>query len=46
MPITAPRDFDLLNATINRLSWNGATLQVLRWSDSSHLLASLDELGD
>jgi probable phosphoglycerate mutase len=46
MPITAPRDFDVLNASINRLSWNGDTLQVLRWSDSSHLLASLDELGN
>jgi probable phosphoglycerate mutase len=46
MPITAPRDFEVLNATINRLGWNGATLQVLRWSDSSHLLASLDELGN
>jgi len=46
MPITAPRNFDVLNATINRLSWNGETLQVLRWSDSGHLLASLDELGN
>jgi probable phosphoglycerate mutase len=45
MPITAPRDFDVLNASINRLSWNGDTLQVLRWSDSNHLLGSLDELG-
>lgn len=46
MPITAPRNFDVLNATINRLSWNGETLRVLCWSDSSHLLASLDELGN
>ena len=43
--ITAPRDFDVLNASINRVQWDGERLTVLRWSDNAHLTAALDELG-
>lgn len=46
MDITAPRDFDVLNASINRVLWDGETLKVLRWSDNAHLAAALDELGN
>jgi len=44
--ITAPRDFDVLNASINRVQWDGEKLKVLRWSDNAHLMAALDELGN
>jgi probable phosphoglycerate mutase len=44
--ITAPRDFDVLNASINQVQWDGEKLKVLRWSDNAHLTAALDELGN
>ena len=44
--ITAPRNFDVLNASINHIRWDGERLEVLRWSDNSHLTAALDELGN
>ena len=46
MDITAPRDFDVLNASINRVQWDGERLKVLRWSDNAHLTVALDELGN
>lgn len=46
MDISAPRDFDVLNASINRVQWDGERLKVLRWSDTAHLAAALDELGN
>lgn len=46
MDISAPRNFDVLNAAINHLRWDGERLQVLRWSDNAHLAAALDELGN
>jgi probable phosphoglycerate mutase len=40
-----PRDFDILNASINRLKWDGANLQVSQWGNVAHLTASvLDEI--
>jgi probable phosphoglycerate mutase len=44
--ITAPRNFDVLNASINQVQWDGERLRVLRWSDNAHLAAALDELGN
>jgi len=42
--LVAPRDFDIRNASINRLRWNGENLTVLQWSDTSYLDAPvLDE---
>lgn len=39
------RDFDIFNASINRLAWDGSGLQVLRWGDVTHLEAlALDEI--
>ena len=35
MDISAPRDFDVLNASMNRIRWDGERLHVLRWSDNS-----------
>lgn len=39
-----PRDFDVLNASINRVSFDGQSFDILKWADVSHLAhASLDE---
>lgn len=40
-----PRDFDIRNASINRLQWNGHSLRVLDWGDIAHLRQdTLDEV--
>ena len=45
MDLEAPRDFDIRNAAINRLSWDGAGWQITTWSETVHLdEASLDEI--
>lgn len=42
---SAPRDFEIRNASINRLTWSGAAFQVVQWSDVAHLThAALDEV--
>ncbi len=39
-----PRDFDVLNASINRVSWDGAHFRILKWGDVTHLAhAALDK---
>ncbi|RJG02229.1 histidine phosphatase family protein [Noviherbaspirillum sedimenti] len=41
----APRDFDIRNASINRLHWNDSALRVLEWGDIAHLRQDvLDEI--
>lgn len=45
LSIEAERSFGIVNAAINRLQWDGQRLQVLQWSDASHLeAAGLDEI--
>ncbi|MEN7526786.1 MULTISPECIES: histidine phosphatase family protein [unclassified Cupriavidus] len=45
MTIEAPREHELLNASINRMRCDSATLTVLQWADVSHLEAlTLDEV--
>lgn len=41
-----PRDFDIFNASINRLAWHGGRLRLLNWGDVAHLQAerALDEI--
>lgn len=40
-----PRDFDILNASVNRLQWTPAGMHVLDWADVTHLrVAALDEI--
>jgi probable phosphoglycerate mutase len=42
---STPRDFPVLNASINRLLWNGTGFQVVQWGDIAHLTdAVLDEI--
>lgn len=42
------RDFDIFNASINRFTWNGTSLQLAQWGDVTHLqtqsLFALDEI--
>lgn len=48
MDFGRPRDFDILNASINRFSSDGKSLRLLQWGDVKHLesldAAALDEL--
>ena len=37
MPLDAPRDFPVFNASVNTLSVEGGRFRVLRWADVSHL---------
>jgi probable phosphoglycerate mutase len=40
-----PRDFDIFNASINRLHWDGEHLHIRQWADISHLQhLALDEV--
>jgi 2,3-bisphosphoglycerate-dependent phosphoglycerate mutase len=44
LALTAPRDFDLLNASLNRLQWDGSRFEVLDWGDVTHWRPALDEV--
>lgn len=47
MDLTPPRNFEIKNAGINRLLWNGDALQIQSWSDTRHLNAlALDEVDE
>jgi hypothetical protein len=41
MPLAAPRDFPVYNASVNILSVDGDKLRVVRWADVSHLPSEL-----
>lgn len=43
--LASPRDFDIFNASINRMTWDGATMRIIQWSDVAHLTSPvLDEI--
>jgi probable phosphoglycerate mutase len=45
MGLPPPRDFDIFNAAINRITCNGSTLQISAWGDITHLAnLALDEI--
>ena len=45
MTLEAPREHELLNASVNRLRCDTAHLTLLQWADVSHLEAlALDEV--
>lgn len=46
MDFSRARDFDILNTSVNRLSWDGQTLGLLDWGDITHLneAVALDEI--
>lgn len=45
LPLHAPREITIYNASINRFQWNGEQLQLLQWGDIRHLATAetLDE---
>lgn len=45
LDLAAPRDFDLKNASVNRLHFSNGTLQIVEWGNVDHLEAgTLDEV--
>lgn len=45
MGLLSARDFDIFNASINRMVWNDAALHVAEWSNVAHLTQTvLDEI--
>ncbi len=43
LDLQAPRTWQLGNASINRLLWNGKHFNLVGWSDTHHLVSGLDE---
>lgn len=43
LDLQAPRTWQLGNASINRLLWNGEHFNLVGWSDTHHLVSELDE---
>jgi 2,3-bisphosphoglycerate-dependent phosphoglycerate mutase len=48
LDLTAARDFELLNASLNRIRWDGSRFGIVEWGDVSHWQPALDdfEAGD
>jgi probable phosphoglycerate mutase len=44
--LTTPRDFEIPNAALNRLAYDGEKWRVESWADIHHLSATLDDLPD
>ena len=44
LDLGAPRRHDLLNASLNRVAWDGARFRLLAWGDVAHLEAALDDV--
>ncbi|MFT3802198.1 MAG: histidine phosphatase family protein [Burkholderiaceae bacterium] len=43
MALSAPRRHDLLNASLNRIAWDGQRFTVREWADVAHLPRSIDD---
>jgi len=44
LPLEAPRSFDLRNASLNRVRWDGASFTVVSWGEVAHLEGSRDDI--
>ena len=44
LDLSAPRRHDLLNASVNRIAWDGGRFRLLAWGDVAHLEAALDDI--
>jgi 2,3-bisphosphoglycerate-dependent phosphoglycerate mutase len=44
LDLTAPRDYELLNASLNRIRWDGTRFEIVEWGDVSHWQPALDEV--
>jgi probable phosphoglycerate mutase len=45
LPLSEPRDFEIPNASLNRLRHCAGRFEILQWGDVSHWRRALDELG-
>jgi probable phosphoglycerate mutase len=45
LTLEAPRDFEIPNASLNRLRWSAKGLEILEWGTVSHWRDALDEIG-
>jgi 2,3-bisphosphoglycerate-dependent phosphoglycerate mutase len=43
LELDAPRTFDLLNASLNRIAWDGERFALSSWAEVDHLAQSLDD---
>lgn len=44
LALQAPRRHDLLNASLNRIAWDGERFSLVGWGDVEHLLESIDDV--
>lgn len=44
LPLDAPRAHDLLNASLNRIAWDGETFRLIGWADVAHLSGAIDDV--
>jgi probable phosphoglycerate mutase len=44
LPIDAPRSFELRNASLNRVRWNGSAFAVASWGEVGHLEGARDDI--
>lgn len=45
MALNLPRSFEVLNASLNHVTWNGEQVVILKWADIAHLSqGALDEI--
>ncbi len=44
LTLDAPRRFELLNASLNRIGWDGARFTLFDWGDVRHLDEALDDV--
>jgi len=44
LPLDAPRGHDLLNASLNRIAFDGERFSLLDWADVAHLEDALDDV--
>lgn len=44
LPVEAPRGHDLLNASLNRIAWDGSGFRLLAWADVAHLDRAADDV--
>lgn len=44
LAIEEPRTHDLLNASLNRIAWDGRRFRLVAWADASHLAETRDDV--
>ncbi len=44
LPLDAPRGHDLLNASLNRIAFDGDGFRLIDWADVAHLEGALDDV--